>query len=49
LERGWTVMFLEAEVVAVLLGNFWFGRGDEGRADGSGGRFGGYNKSIISI
>jgi hypothetical protein len=26
-----------------------FGRGDEGRAGGYGGRFGGYNKSIISI
>jgi len=48
LERGWAVM-LEAEVAVVVLGIFGFGRRDEGRADGYGGRFGGYNKSIISI
>jgi hypothetical protein len=26
-ERGWAVMLLEAEVVVVLLGDFWFWAG----------------------
>ena len=42
-------MLLEVAVVVVLLGNFWVRAGGRGRADGYGGRFGGYNESIISI
>lgn len=28
-ERGWAVVLSEAEVVAVLLGDFWFGAGGQ--------------------